>query len=566
MQTTLALAGGTDTRARYDTEPKLFAGLLDSYALRENEIVVDSFAGAGGMSSGIELAIGRSPDIAINHDPVAIKTHEANHPATRHYQASVYAVDPCEAVPKGKTIGIFWASPDCRSHSRARGAAPKSKSVRDLAWVVVHWAEKVRPRIIGLENVAEIVKWCPLGENGQPVPGTEGQTFREWCQRLRDLGYVVEWKLINAADHGAATTRIRLFLQARRDGLPILWPVPSHGRPDNPLVKAGVLQPRETAATCLDYTLKTHSIFLTNEEGKAVGCKRPLAEKTMRRIAKGMFKHVINKDDRFILNYYGERRADDGFRGGGLNRPLATTTTENRFGLVVPLTHQGDDRVYSQHDTFRTITGANRGELAYVAPSIVQTGYGERPSQQPRCLDLDAPLGVVVAGGVKHAMVAAHLTCMNQNAAGSTPDEPLKTVMAGATRHVYIAGVIEGQNDRSQDVSEFLWRYRHLSEREIARDQSGTLMIDGKPMRITDIGLRMLKWTELAKAQGFDPEKFDPSHRAETKDGRTMLVENTSTSIVKMIGNSVSPPAGCAVIRAMLGHGVSDAVEIKKAA
>lgn len=566
MHPTLALAGGVDARPRFTDDRVRFPGLTASYALGDDEIVVDSFAGAGGMSLGIEEAIGRSPDFAINHDPIAIQTHEANHPDTKHYNASVYAIDPRDVVPEGKTVGIFWASPDCRSHSRARGKAPKSKSVRDLAWVVVHWAEMVRPRVIGLENVAEFVKWAPLGEDGQPIPGTQGKTFDEWCGRLRALGYVVDWKLINAADYGAATTRVRLFLQARCDGLPILWPVPTHAKPDSPLVKSGVLRAWKVASTCLDFELPTHSIFMSPEEAKKKGCKRPLAEKTMRRIAKGMFRHVINKDNRFILNYYGERRKDDGFRGASLKEPLATATSENRFGLVVPLTHQGDDRVYSQEETFRTITGANRGELAYVAPTMVQTGYGEAPGQQPRCLDLDSPLGVVVAGGVKHAMVAAHLTCMNQNAAGSTPDEPLKTVMAGATRHVYVAGTIDGVPDRSAEVAEFLWNYRHLSDKPVVRDESGTLIIDGRPMRITDIGLRMLKWTELSKAQGFDPARFDPSHRMETSRGETRLVANTSTSIVKMIGNSVSPPAGCAVIRAMIGHGVQDEEHTRRAA
>lgn len=559
MQTALALAGGADMRRRYDDETPRFAGLSSSYELAADEIVVDSFAGAGGMSCGIEMAIGRSPDIAINHDPIAIRTHEANHPKTTHYSASVYALDPRDLVPEGRKVGIFWGSPDCRSHSRARGKAPKSKSVRDLAWVVVHWAELVRPRIIGIENVPEFVKWCELGEDGQPLPGTEGETFRKWVSRLEDLGYVVEWKVLNAADHGAPTTRNRLFLQARRDGLPILWPQATHGRPDNPLVKAGLMQPWRTASECIDYSLPTHSIFLTPEEAKKVGCKRPLAEKTLRRIAKGMFRHVINNPNPFILNYYGERRQGDGFRGNDLDHPFATATTENRFGLVVPLTHQGDDRVYSANDTFRTITGANRGELAYVAPTMIQTGYGERQGQQPRCLDIKNPLGTIVAGGGKHAMVAAHLTCMNQNAAGSLPSDPLKTVMAGAVRHVYIASEIDGPTDRSREVAEFLWKYRDLSDLPVTRDELGAVHVGGKPMRITDIGLRMLVGRELAKAQGFDPKRFDPTRRrVDMEDGTIGYAENTATSVVKMIGNSVSPPVGCAVIRAMLGHGVED--------
>lgn len=559
MQTALALAGGADMRPSYETKTPRFSGLTASYDLADDEIVVDSFAGAGGMSCGIEMAIGRSPDIAINHDPIAIRTHEANHPETTHYSASVYALDPRDLVPNGKRVGIFWASPDCRSHSRARGKAPKSKSVRDLAWVVVHWAELVSPRIIGVENVPEFTKWTELGPNGQPIPGTEGETFRKWIKSLEDLGYKVEWKILNAADHGAPTTRNRLFLQARRDGLPILWPEPTHGQRDNPLVRMGIMQPWRTASECIDYSLPTHSIFLTPEEARMVGCKRPLAEKTLRRIAKGMFRHVINNPSPFILSYYGERRPGDSFRGNGLDHPFATATTENRFGLVVPLTHQGDDRVYSANDTFRTITGANRGELAWVAPTMIQTGYGEREGQHPRCLDLQNPLGTVVAGGGKHAMVAAHLTCMNQNAAGSLPSEPLKTVMAGAVRHVYIASDINGPMDRSKEVADFLWHYRELSEKPVTRDRLGVVHVDGNPLRITDIGLRMLVGKELAKAQGFDPKRFDPTRRREDReDGTIAYAANTATSVVKMIGNSVSPPVGCAVIKAMLGHGVHE--------
>lgn len=499
---------------------------------------------------------------------------------------------------------------NCRSHSRARGAAPKSKSVRDLAWVVVHWAERVRPRIIGVENVAEIMKWGPLDENGKPIKKLEGTIFKEWCDSLRALGYELEWRVLNAADYGAPTTRVRFFLQARCDGLPILWPEESHGAPTSLGVRQGSLEPWRTASECIEYERKTHSIFLTAEQAKKVGCKRPLAEKTERRIAKGMFRHVVNNPEPFILNYYGERRADDGFRGTSLRQPFATATTENRFGLVVPLTHQGDDRSYTPHEPFRTVTGANRGEMAWVAPyfartahgeqcakgkkrgkgdhgpgdpyptvtasndsalicpTLIQTGYGEREGQQPRALSLKKPLGTVVAGGAKHAMVAAHLTCMNQNAAGSTPKQPLKTVMAGATRHVLIDAEVEGGRDgvdRSDQVAEFLWKYRHLSDVPVTRDEVGTLLIDGIPMRITDIGLRMLVGTELARAQGFDLNRFDPTQRVvHNKDGTTGYKENTGTQVVRMIGNSVAPPVGCAVIRAMLGHGISS--ETRKAA
>lgn len=550
MQTSLDLVGGTDLRA-WLANPDPTGG----YALRDDEIIIDSFAGAGGMSMGIEEALGRSPDVAINHWDVAIETHQANHPDTKHYHASVYAVDPREMVPAGKKVGLLWSSPDCRHFSRAKNGSPKSTSVRMLASCVVHYAQMIKPRVIGMENVVEFEDCGPLDENGNVIKSRKGEIFREWIAALRALGYDVDWKHINAADHGAPTLRTRFFLQARLDGLPIIWPEASHGAPDSLEVRTGRRLPWRTAVDCLELERPVKSIFLTPAEAKKARCKRPLAEKTERRIARGLFRHVFNNPKPFIVTYYGERRVDESFRGSGIDEPLSTTTAGgNRFGLVVPLTHAGDDRVYGEREPFRTITGANRGELAYVAPTMIQTGYGEREGQAPRSLDIRRPVGTIVAGGAKHAVVAAHLTCFNQNAAGRTPDQPLGTVMAGATRHAYVEGHIEGGVDRSEQVAEFLWKYRHLSERPVTRDELGVVHVDGVPLRMTDIGLRMLAHTELAAGQGFRVRAggtgagrlFDPTRRA---DG----TPNTGKDIIKMIGNSVSPPAGAAVIRAMFG-------------
>lgn len=551
MQASLTLDGGADGRT-WNAAPVI--GSV-GYALREDEIIIDSFAGAGGMSAGIEEALGRSPDVAINHWDAAIGTHEHNHPETRHFHASVYAVDPREMVPKGKRVGLLWASPDCRSFSKAKNGAPRSHSVRMLASCVVHYAELIRPRVIGMENVVEFEDAGPLDEDGKIIKERKGEIFKEWIAALRALGYVVDWKHINAADHGAPTLRHRFFLQARRDGLPIVWPEATHGAPGSEGVRSGRLLPWLTAAECIEFDRPVNSIFLTKAEAKKAKCKRPLAAKTHRRIARGLFRHVINNPKAFIVTYYGERRPNEGFRGSSMDEPFATATAGgNRFGLVVPLTHGGDNRVYGQNEPFRTITGAHRGELAYVAPTMVQTGYGERDGQAPRSLDLAKPMGTIVAGGGKHAVVAAHLTCFNQNAAGYTPDRPLSTVMAGATRHAYVAGQLEGGVDRSQQVADFLWEHRELSELPVTRDELGVIHVDGRPMLMTDIGLRMLAHTELAAAQGFRLREggpgagrpFDPTRRA---DGTL----NTGEEIVKMIGNSVSPPAGAAVIRAMFG-------------
>ena len=582
MQNQLSLTGGADRRAYGFNDAE--AG----YGLQDDEIIVDSFAGAGGMSYGIKWATGREPDVAINHWPEAINTHEYNHPSTTHYSASVYALDPRE-VAAGRKVGIFWASPDCRSHSRARGGAPKSKSVRDLAWVVVHWAKLVAPRAIGVENVSEFRDWCPLDEKGRAIKEKKGETFRAWVAELESLGYTVEWRILNAADYGAPTTRKRLFIQARRDGLPILWPAETHGAPDNPLVRAGALRPWRTAAECIDYAQRTNSIFLTKEEARESGCKRPLSEKTMKRVARGLFRQVINAERPYIVEYGAEQKDDNPF-----------AANDRRPGVVIPLTHQGDLRFHSPDAPMPTVTGANRGELAWVSPffartahgeidakgrkrgrgdhgplepyptvtssqdsalvcpTLVQTGYGEREGQKPRSLDIGSPLGTVVAGGSKHALVAAMLHCNNQNAIGSTPADPLKTVMAGSARHVYIDAELEGGVDRSQQVADFLWENRDLSEVEVTHDSVGTLMVGGVPLRITDIGLRMLSAMELASAQGFD-SSFDPSTRVETdEEGNKKLVKNTATAMVKMIGNSVAPPVGAAVIGAIIGHGFDE--------
>lgn len=505
------------------------------YELEDNEIIVDLFAGGGGVSTGIEMALGRSPDVAVNHDPDAIAMHEANHPLTTHYQTSVYAVNPDDAVPAGKEVGLLWASPDCRSHSRAKGGAPKSKGVRDLAWIVVHWIERKRPRVICVENVNEMIKWCELDDAGHPIKAQEGKTFLEWWEAIRKHGYKIEKRELNAADYGAPTTRKRLFIVARRDGLPIRWPDRTHAPHDHPDVLSGKLSPWRTAAEIIDFTIPTHSIFLTKDEAKIAGCKRPLADKTMRRIARGMYRHVIHASDPFMVAYYGEKEGES-FRGSTLDRPFHTQTTANRFGLVVPLTHQGDDRVYGMQDPLRTITAANRAEMAIVSPTIIQTGYGERKGQAPRVPGIGKPIGTIVAGGQKHALAAAHLSCFNQNAAGSTPGDPLKTVMAGATRHVYIESAIVGGIDRSLEVAEFLWKYRELSEKPVTRDSMGIVHVDGNPMKITDIGLRMITPNELYDATGF------PSDYQNEIVGGDFPRTLSKSARVRLVGNAVPPP------------------------
>jgi site-specific DNA-cytosine methylase len=229
--------------------------------LLPGEIVVDSFAGGGGASLGIQRALGRSPDIAINHDVEAMLLHAANHPDSRYYRENVWQVDPLKAC-NGRPVGLMWLSPDCKHFSKAKGGKPVSKKIRGLAWVAVRWARAVAPRIIVLENVEEFQTWGPVRADGRPCPERKGKTFRAFVRKLERLGYAVEWRELRACDYGAPTIRKRLFIIARRDGQPIKWPIPTHGK-GRPL-------PWRTAAECIDWSIPCPSIFLSNAEARAL--------------------------------------------------------------------------------------------------------------------------------------------------------------------------------------------------------------------------------------------------------------------------------------------------------
>jgi DNA (cytosine-5)-methyltransferase 1 len=320
-----------------------------------DEIIADSFAGGGGASTGIELALGRSPDLAINHDAEALAMHAANHPTTEHRIESVWAVDPVEAC-HGKRVALAWFSPDCKHHSKAKGGKPREQKIRGLAWVAVRWAQAVRPRVIALENVEEFRDWGPLDRSGMPIKNRKGQTFRAFVSKLERLGYVVEHRLLKACDYGAPTTRRRLFLIARCDGLPIMWPAATHGR--------GRATPHRTAAECIDWSVPCPSIFSR---------ERPLADKTLARIARGVRKYVLESAQPFLLH-------------------LTHGTRDHDIESPVP-----------------TVTGAHRGELALAIPYLVHRSNGERVGQAPRIYDVSTPLGTIVAQGQKHALCAAFL-------------------------------------------------------------------------------------------------------------------------------------------------------------
>ncbi|RJL18229.1 DNA cytosine methyltransferase [Paracoccus siganidrum] len=377
-------------------------------------LIIDSFAGGGGASTGIEMALGRSPDVAINHSEKALALHAANHPETLHLDSNIWDVDPL-TVTGGRHVGLLWASPDCKHFSKAKGGAPRDRNIRDLAWVVVRWAEEAKPDVICMENVEEFVTWGPTDNDGQPIKWLAGQTFELWISRLKKAGYRVKWRELRACDYGAPTIRKRWFLVARRDGRPIVWPKPTHGDPKSAEVRKGKLLPWRTAAECIDWSLPCPSIFDTGAEIMAkhgLRAVRPLASNTLARVARGMKRYVIEAERPFLVN----------------------------------LTHGG--RVEDAAEPFKTITGAHRGEKAVVDISVASAGgfeYAPRATLAPHMMSLKgtarrdsaitAPHPTVLAGGGHSALVVPSIVGCGGRAGQSRPrggDEPFATVTAKA--------------------------------------------------------------------------------------------------------------------------------------
>ncbi|MBP2512242.1 DNA cytosine methyltransferase [Sphingomonas sp. PvP018] len=396
-------------------------------------IIVDNFAGGGGASTGIEAATGRDIDVAINHDEEAIAMHTANHPRTRHHCQSIWSIDPLDAVTIDGTpqpVRLAWFSPDCTHHSNARGGKPREKGIRDLAWVVVSWVErlgpKLKPAVIKVENVEEFLTWGPLDDEGKRIPGRNGEEFAKWIAALRRHGYKVEWKVLKASRYGTPTIRKRLCLIARCDGLPIVWPEETNG--------PGTPAPYRTAAECIDWSIPCPSIFLTKEEGRAIGVKRPLADATMARIAKGIQRYVIDSAQPFIVTYYGDKPGS-GFRGQSLDEPLATQPTENRHALVVPIVSYaqqgGGNR--SVENPMHTICASTKDQNTLIAAHITKFHEGSVGHAA------DEPLHTITSnsyikrpgGNVPLGIVAATIERQFGASAGASIGEPLGTVMAG---------------------------------------------------------------------------------------------------------------------------------------
>ena len=563
------------------------------------KLVIDLFAGGGGASTGIEQAIGRHVDVAINHDPKALAMHQANHPQTLHLRTNVWDVEPRSIVARfgGRGVGALWASPDCRHFSPAKGGAPVSDRVRSLAWVVIKWAAQVEPDVIFLENIPEFRNWGPVVA-GRPCAARRGKTFRRFVLQLQRTGpgYDVEFRELVAADFDTPTTRKRLFMVAKKRGTgPITWPTPTNGPG---------LRPYRTAAECIDWSIPCPSIFER---------ARPLAPATMRRIAHGVWRYVVTAQKPFI----------------------------------VPVTHPRDARVHSVDDPFRTVTGANRGELALATPLIArigQTGHSEerarradaglstittkaehllvsplivsnmtnnvpRPASEPVStilsgnhkfaaaaflakhygdrgqrpgVPMDEPVSTVTASD-HHSLVTAHITKMRTGSVGSAAGEPLHTVTSGGVQQRPGTGNAMGvvtshlaklrgtsnsaaSNEPLATISAGGWHHAEVRALLLAyygtdqaaqlgkplptattKDRFAIVTVDGQDYVIADIGMRMLQPRELFRAQGF-PDSYIIEWGIEPETGRRITL--TKSDQVRMCGNSVCPKLAHAIVAA----------------
>ena len=575
------------------------------------ELIIDNFAGGGGASTGIERAFGRPVDVAINHNAEALAMHAANHPHTAHYCESVWDIDPIE-VTKNQPVGLVWLSPDCKHFSKAKGGKPVEKKIRGLAWVALRWAAKCKPRVIMLENVEEFKTWGPLQidaeGNARPDPSKKGQTFNSFVRQLKGLGYAVDWRELRACDYGAPTIRKRFFMVARRDGIAIAWPQPTHAAPGSPQVKAGKLLPWRTAAECINWSIPCPSIFER---------KKPLADATLRRIAKGVMRYVVESAEPFIVNQeFANAQSQHTARQHAAPYPFPTGAQSARRTTKECSAGDGGVRqngTSGQPDeaAHQVGSGTQGAQPALTAATLVQTGYGEREGQAPRALDIGKPLGTVVGGAAKHALVSAFLAKHYTGVVGSDvadpmgtvtsvdhhslvtanlvhyhsdkrdadvrssdPREPIKT-QTTENRHALVTSnlvklrsdnvgqptgeplhTVSAQGTHHAEVRAFLLSYYGTDQNPditgplatvTSRDRFGLVTIKGQDYQIVDIGLRMLSPRELFRAQGFPADYI-------IGDDAAQGLHLTKSAQVRMCGNSVCPPLSEALVRANFAH------------
>lgn len=502
-----------------------------------DDIIVDNFAGGGGATEGVESATERPVDAAINHDAEAIAMYRANHPSTKTFTESVWKVEP-RRVTEGRRVALGWFSPDCTHFSKAKGGKPVSKKIRGLANIVTRWGRDTNMSLFVLENVEEFQGWGPVSKDGFPIAARKGELFKRWWGKLEDLGYHIEMRLLTACDYGAPTSRTRLFVVGRNDGLPITWPKATYGE----------IQPYRTAAECIDWTIPCPSIF----ERAAYG--RPeLVEATCRRIARGVMRYVVNNPRPFI----------------------------------VPLTHHGSDRVYDSYEPFRTITGAHRGEFALASPTLVKhteevaaflaRHYGGHENDGS---PLDRAMHTITAKD-HHALITAHIKRDFGQSVGSGMDVPIGSITADGGGHAALVAsslvkfkgtcrdgqplnvplhTIQSGGLHYGEVRAFLIKYYGTDQNPqlesplgvvTTKDRFALVTVHGEQYVIADIGMRMLTPRELFRAQGFREDYvIDPLVPDKRRKKNPRLIPLPKTGQVRMCGNSVPPAFAEALVRA----------------
>ncbi|MEO0796289.1 MAG: DNA cytosine methyltransferase [Verrucomicrobiota bacterium] len=539
------------------------------------ELIVDNFAGGGGASTGIEMALGRSPDIAANHDKDAVAMHQANHPQTRHYCESVFDVDPAR-VTQGRGVGLAWFSPDCKHFSKAKGGKPRDKNIRGLAWVVINWVNRLRetqgagPRVIMLENVEEFQDWGPIDKSGSPIDICKGWFFQCFKGALERRGYEVDWRELRGCDYGAPTIRKRLFLIARCDGAAIVWPEPTHASPKE---RAKGLKPWRNAAECIDFSLPCPSIFER---------KRPLVDATCRRIAKGIMRYVVNAAEPFIVNTANTKTTGRGPNNWPIKEPVRTLTSSPGFALVSPILTEhangSTQRNFDPQAPLRTqCAEVKGGHFALVSAFLAKhyTGVTGTP--------VNEAIGTITAKD-HHSLVATHLVRHFGQSTGQDCAKPAPTVTANGqgktglvTSHLmklrgnpdtHPSGkdcrepidTISAQGNHFAEVRSFLIKYYGTDQDPRMDDplhtvttkhRFGLVTVHGVEYAIADIGLRMLQPKELFAAQGFPEDYIIDRGQYEREDGQGWEWRRlTKTAQVRMCGNSVCPPLAAAIVRA----------------
>lgn len=555
------------------------------------KIRVDLFAGGGGATMGQEMATGKAVDIAINHNPKAISMHKRNHPGAEHYISDVYEVCPRKAT-RGRPVAHLHASPECTHHSLAAGGQPRSSASRSLSWVTVKWAGQVKPDLITMENVWQILQWGPLiakrckttgrvirldgsvaaaGERVPvqdqylvPDPKRKGKTWRRFLQILKNMGYDILHGKLKACDFGAATTRERLYMVARCDGKPLYWPQPTHFKEPAKGQKAW-----RNAASCIDWSIPCPSIFLTKEEGRAAGVRRPLASKTMERVRKGARRYVVDHADPFIVSV--NHSGNDITQCQSVQDPTKTITGAHGFALVTPqvapfLTEHANatsQRTMAADAPLGTICAQVKGghfalAVAYIAQH--NGGFNETLGRHP-----DQPLTAITTTGSQQQLVTANLLTLRKNCVGSAMDEPISTICAGAEHHALLEYTLAPDvEEGALRVAAFLMGYYGTDNIYDLRDPAATIttrdrlalvtvVIKGTPYVIVDIGMRMLTPRELYRAQGF-PDNYVIDHG---HDGQKFSKKDQ----VLMVGNSVSPWPMMALIEANMTENTNKVME-----